>query len=61
VRTELLNAHWFHTIAEVRFKAHGWLHRYNTTHSHSALGYRTPEEFLASYETSPLPETFAAA
>jgi transposase InsO family protein len=58
---EFLNAQWFHTLAEGQLKAHTWLHRYNTTHSHSALGYRTPEEFLATYETYQPPQKSVAA
>lgn len=61
VRCEFLNAQWFHTLPEGQLKAHGWLHRYNTTHSHSALGYRTPEEFLATYETNQPPQKSLAA
>jgi transposase InsO family protein len=33
-----------------------WMHDYNTTHSHSSLGYHTPEEFLNLYEISALPQ-----
>jgi putative transposase len=61
VRTEFLNAQWFRTLAEGQLKAHAWLHRYNTTHSHSALGYRTPEEFLATYEITQSPQKSVAA
>jgi len=61
VRTEFLNAQWFRTLAEGQLKANAWLHRYNTTHAHSALGYRTPEEFLATYETTPPPQKSVAA
>jgi putative transposase len=61
VRTEFLNAQWFRTLAEGQLKAHAWLHRYNTTHAHSALGYRTPEEFLATHETNSLPQKSVAA
>lgn len=61
VRSEFLNTQWFHTLPEAQLKAHGWMHRYNTTHAHSALGYRTPEEFLATYETTPPPQKSVAA
>jgi hypothetical protein len=53
VRSELLNAHWFHTLSEAQTNGHAWMHGYNTTHAHSSLGYLTPEEFLATYETTP--------
>jgi len=61
VRCEFLNVQWFHALAEGQLKAYAWLHRYNTTHSHSALGYRTPEEFLATYETNQPPQKSVAA
>jgi putative transposase len=61
VRAEFLNAQWFHTLPEVQAKAHAWVHGYNTTHAHSSLGYLTPEEFLASHETTPLPQVSLAA
>jgi putative transposase len=61
VRAELLNAHWFHTLTEAQTAGYAWMHAYNTTHAHSALGYRTPEEFLATYETSQPPQKSVAA
>jgi putative transposase len=61
VREELLNAHWFRTLAEARETAATWMHEYNTTHSHSSLGYHTPEEFLGLYEISALPQESLAS
>jgi len=61
VREELLNAHWFRTLAEARETADGWMHEYNTTHSHSSLGYHTPEEFLGLYEITALPQESLAS
>jgi len=61
VRAELLNSRWFSTLAEAQATAYAWMHGYNTTHAHSALQYRTPEEFLATYETTPLPLKSAAS
>ena len=61
VRDELLNAHWFRTLAEARSTATTWMHRYNTEHSHSSLGYHTPEEFLALYEPTPLSQLSVAS
>jgi len=61
VRAELLNAHWFHTLAEAQTNGHAWMHAYNTTHAHSSLGYHTPEEFLALQETTPPPQKSVAA
>jgi putative transposase len=56
VRAEFLNAHWFHSLREARDSAADWMNAYNTTHSHSGLGYVTPEEFLALYEITPAPQ-----
>jgi putative transposase len=61
VRTEFLNSEWFHTLAEMQMKGRNWMDRYNTTHAHSALGYLTPEEFLALYETNCSPQKSVAA
>jgi putative transposase len=61
IRSELLNAHWFHTLAEAQANGYTWMHGYNTTHAHSALDYRTPEEFLATYETINPPQKSVAA
>ena len=61
VRSELFNAHWFRTLTEAQGSGYAWLQGYNTTHAHSALGYRTPEEFLATYETNNLPQKSVAA
>lgn len=61
VRSEFLNAHWFRSLLEARTAADAWKHSYNTTHAHSALDYRTPEEFLATYETTPIPQESLAA
>ncbi|MGH7736400.1 MAG: integrase core domain-containing protein [Candidatus Tyrphobacter sp.] len=39
VCSELLHAHWFHTLADAQANGHVWMQGYNTTHAHSALGY----------------------
>jgi putative transposase len=61
VRAEFLNAHWFRSLLQARNAADDWKHAYNTTHSHSSLGYMTPEEFLARYEITPTPQKSLAA
>lgn len=43
----MLNAHWFHTLAEAQGTGFASIDDYNTTHAYRALHYRTPEEFLA--------------
>lgn len=46
-RDECLNLHWFRNISDARSKIETWRHTYNRGRSHSALGRRTPAEFLA--------------
>ena len=46
-RDECLNQHWFGDLEEVRGKIEAWRQDYNQQRPHSALGYRTPEEFAA--------------
>ncbi|MGH7737606.1 MAG: integrase core domain-containing protein [Candidatus Tyrphobacter sp.] len=48
-------------MIEAQATGYAWMHRYNTTHAHSALGYRTPEEFLATYETTRPPQESPAS
>ena len=61
VRDELLNPNRFRTIFDAADSAEIWRQTYNTEHPHSALGDRTPEEFLALYEiTQPPQKTLAA-
>ena len=62
VRREFLNAQWFRTLPEAQAESNAYMYRYNTSHSHSALGYQTPEEFLGTYdETTPPPQKLVAA
>lgn len=61
VRAEHLNSRWFRSLPEAQSEGYAWLHRYNTTHAHSSLGYLTPEEFLALHETSQPPQKSLAA
>jgi putative transposase len=46
-RDECLNEHWFGDLKEAREKIETWRQDYNRRRPHSALGYRTPEEFAA--------------
>jgi putative transposase len=46
-RDECLNENWFVDLAEAREKIEQWKQDYNQVRPHSALGYRTPEEFAA--------------
>ncbi len=44
-RDECLNENWFCSLAEARAIIAAWRQDYNQCRPHSALGYRTPEEF----------------
>ena len=44
-RDECLNENWFTDLADAREKIAEWKQDYNQARPHSALGYRTPEEF----------------
>ena len=46
-RDECLNEHWFADLEEARDEIEAWRQDYNQQRPHSALGYRTPEEFAA--------------
>ena len=56
-RDECLNQHWFRSIRHAREEIAKWRHHYNTQRPHSALGYRSPVEFLAT--TAPSLRTLA--
>jgi putative transposase len=48
-RDECLNASWFWNLWDARRKIAGWRNEYNRQRPHSALGYRTPEEFAQQW------------
>ena len=48
LRDECLNENWFGDLAEARETIEAWRLDYNQCRPHSALGYRTPEEFAQS-------------
>lgn len=45
LRDECLNEHWFLGLADARRIVEAWRRDYNAERPHSALAYRTPEEF----------------
>ena len=45
LRDECLSENWFCSLAEARGTIEAWRQDYNQCRPHSALGYRTPEEF----------------
>ena len=61
LRDECLNEHWFGRLAEALEVVEAWRIDYNRARPHSALGYRTPEEFAAEQAALPsLPPATAA-
>lgn len=60
IRDELLNAHSFLTIFELRRKAADWREDYNEVRPHSALGYQTPREFAEAFKTTQTSQLSAA-
>jgi putative transposase len=48
LRDECLNENWLCSLAEARATIEAWRQDYNQSRPHSALGYRTPEEFAKS-------------
>ena len=56
-RDECLNENWFLTLQEAREKIEAWRRDYNQARPHSALGYRTPEEFAARAARGASPPT----
>ena len=45
-RTEVLNAHCFESIADLRAATDAWLQVYNRERPHDSLGRKPPLEFL---------------
>jgi len=48
-RQDVLDKFLFESLAEIRKYAQSWAWMYNNVRPHSALGYRTPVEFLLKY------------
>jgi len=51
LRDECLDREWFHNVTEARVIIEGHRRSYNTDRPHSSLGYRTPAEMRADYDT----------
>lgn len=49
LRQECLNEHWFLSLADARSKIAAWRAFYNEERPHSALEWKTPEEFAREY------------
>ena len=52
LRDECLNEHWFLSLDDARQIVEAWRQDYNRERPHSALGYRTPEEFARGAVTA---------
>lgn len=48
-RDELLNEHWFQSIAEARDRIEAWRREYNTMRPHSSLRGLSPQEFAEQH------------
>jgi putative transposase len=53
LREECLNISWFWNLWDARHKIASWREDYNQRRPHSALNYRTPEEFRQQWSASP--------
>jgi len=52
LRDECLNEHWFLGLGDARRIVETWRQDYNRERPHSALDYRTPEEFRRAFEVT---------
>jgi putative transposase len=52
LRDECLNEHWFTSLADARSIVEAWRLDYNRARPHSALGWRTPNEFREGLQLS---------
>ena len=54
LRDECLNQHWFVSLADARRTLEAWRIDDNGVRPHSALGYRSPEEFRLGFDAAPV-------
>lgn len=59
VRQELLNPHWFTSVADARKKAAAWRKDYNGIHPHSSLGHLAPKDFARKAKLKTLQAGFS--
>jgi putative transposase len=50
LRDECLDRHWFLGLVDARHTVEVWRQDYNRARPHSALGYRSPEEFRLGFD-----------
>jgi putative transposase len=54
MRDECLNLHWFRSLRHARDEIAAWRHHDNANRPHSALGWRSPVEFLTTIDAPAL-------
>jgi len=52
LREECLNASWFRNLFDARRQIGAWRDHYNRERPHSALDYRTPEQFALAHASA---------
>lgn len=52
LRDECLDRHWFLGLGDARRTVESWRQDYNRARPHSALAYRSPEEFRQAFEAT---------
>ena len=57
LRDECLNVSWFWNLFDARRKISAWQTDYNQARPHSALAYRTPEQFAQQWRLHIKPQT----
>lgn len=57
VRAECIDQNWFLSLADAQVKCEAFRHDYNTQRPHSAIGNKTPAEFMKSIGSSSRPMT----
>lgn len=60
MRDELLNQHWWRSVAEARDAVDAYRTDFNEVRPHSALGNQTPSEFARRYAASLNPQSMAS-
>jgi len=61
LRDECLNEHWFWNLPQAQETIEQWRMDYNQVRPHSALGYRTPEEFAGENQNLLMKEELSGA
>jgi putative transposase len=57
LRQECLNEHWFMRLEDAQRKIEAWRTHYNESRPHSALDWRTPNEFALLHGLKPVQQS----